>query len=101
MTLGFQLNLLYFQVDESLININVVSTFHIIVIIYQSFDVKYFENFEKSPITTQFRTHFSYPFFLHHFFFKFYVQLTINSMKGVMVSFFIFKRFFLFKLCLC
>jgi len=75
MNLGFQLKLLYFQVDESLININVISTFHIIVIIYQSFDVKYFENFEKSPITTQFRTHFSYPFILHQFFSKFMLNL--------------------------
>jgi hypothetical protein len=53
----------------------VVSTFHIIVIIYQSFDVKYFENFEKSPITTQFRTHFSYPFILHQIFSKFMFNL--------------------------
>jgi hypothetical protein len=56
MNLGFQLILLYFEVDKALININVISTIHIIVIIYQSFDVKYFEIFEKSSITTQFRT---------------------------------------------
>jgi hypothetical protein len=67
MNLGFQLKLLYFQLDKALININVISTFHIIVIIYQSFDVKYFEIFEKSSITTQFRAYFSYPIILHIF----------------------------------
>ncbi len=75
MNLGFQLKLLYFQVGKALININVISTFHIIVIIYQSFDVKYFEIFEKSSITTQFKTYFSYPFILHYFFSNFMFNL--------------------------
>jgi hypothetical protein len=37
-----QLDLLYFQVDEGLMRMDIVSTFHIIVIIYQSFNVKIF-----------------------------------------------------------
>jgi hypothetical protein len=37
-----QLELLYFQVDEGLMCMDVVSTFHIIVIIDQSFNVKIF-----------------------------------------------------------
>jgi len=75
MNLGFQLKLLYFQLIKALVNINVVSTFHVIVIVYQSFDVKFFENFEKSPIITQFRTYFSYPFILHRNFSKFMFNL--------------------------
>jgi len=37
-----QLESLYFQVDEGLMCVNIVSTFHILIIIYQSFNVKYF-----------------------------------------------------------
>jgi hypothetical protein len=37
-----QLKLLYFQVDKALVYMDIVSTFHIIVIIYQSFNVKVF-----------------------------------------------------------
>jgi len=32
--------LLYFQVGKSLVYMNVISTFHIIVIIYRSFNIK-------------------------------------------------------------
>jgi hypothetical protein len=42
MKVKHQLELLYFQVDEGLVCMDVVSTFHILVIIYQSFNVKVF-----------------------------------------------------------
>jgi hypothetical protein len=48
-----QLKLLYFQVDEDLVCMDMVSTFHHIVIIYQSFNVKIFKIFWK---TNQYRT---------------------------------------------
>jgi hypothetical protein len=35
-----QLELLYFQVDEGLVCMDIVSAFHTLVIIYQSFNVK-------------------------------------------------------------
>jgi hypothetical protein len=33
---------LYFQIDKGLVCMNIVSTFHIIAMIYQSFNVKIF-----------------------------------------------------------
>jgi hypothetical protein len=42
MKVKHQLELLYFQVDEGLMCIDIVSTFHILVITYQSFNVKVF-----------------------------------------------------------
>jgi hypothetical protein len=40
MKVKHQLKLLYFQVDEGLMCMDIISTFHIIVINYQSFNVK-------------------------------------------------------------
>jgi hypothetical protein len=42
MQVKHQLELLYFQVDKALVYMDIVSTFHSMVIIYQSFDVKIF-----------------------------------------------------------
>jgi hypothetical protein len=42
MKVKHQLKLLYFQVDKILMSIDIVSTFHIIIIVYQSFNVKVF-----------------------------------------------------------
>jgi hypothetical protein len=42
MKVKHQLELLYFEVDEGLVCMDIVSTFHILVIIYQSFNVKVF-----------------------------------------------------------
>jgi hypothetical protein len=42
MKVKHQLELLYFQVDKGLICMDIVSTFHIIIIIYQSSNVKIF-----------------------------------------------------------
>jgi hypothetical protein len=42
MKVKHQLELLHFQVDEDLLCIDIISTFHILVITYQSFDVKVF-----------------------------------------------------------
>jgi hypothetical protein len=42
MKVKHQLKLLYFQVDKGLMWINIISTLHIIIIIYQSFNVKLF-----------------------------------------------------------
>jgi hypothetical protein len=42
MKVKHQLELFYFQFDKGLVCIDIVSTFHIIVIIYQSFNVKVF-----------------------------------------------------------
>jgi len=42
MKIKHQLELLYLQVDEGLVYMDIVSTFHILVIIYQSFNVKIF-----------------------------------------------------------
>jgi hypothetical protein len=47
MKVTYQLELLYFQVDESLACMDMVSKFHILVIIYQSFNVKVFWKFEQ------------------------------------------------------
>jgi hypothetical protein len=57
MKIKHQLELLYFQVDEGLVCMDIVSTFHIIIIIfYRSFNVKIFWKFRT---TNQFRTYFS------------------------------------------
>jgi hypothetical protein len=56
MKVTYQLELLSFQVDESLACMDMVSTFHILIIIYQSFNVKIFWKFWT---TNQFRTYFS------------------------------------------
>jgi hypothetical protein len=42
MKVKHQLQLLYIQVDKALVCMDIVSTFHIMVIIYQSFNVKIF-----------------------------------------------------------
>jgi hypothetical protein len=42
MKIKHQLELLYFQVDEGLVCMDIISTFDILVIIYQSFNVKVF-----------------------------------------------------------
>jgi hypothetical protein len=42
MKVKHQLKLLSFQVDKGLVSMDIISTFHIIVIIYQSFNVKVF-----------------------------------------------------------
>jgi hypothetical protein len=42
MKLKHQLELLYFQIDKDLVCMDIISNFHIIVIIYQSFNVKIF-----------------------------------------------------------
>jgi hypothetical protein len=42
MKVKHQLKLLYFQVDKGLVCVDIVSTFHVIIIIYQSFNVKEF-----------------------------------------------------------
>jgi hypothetical protein len=40
MKVQHQLELLYFQVDEELMCMDMISTFHYLVIIYQSFNIK-------------------------------------------------------------
>jgi hypothetical protein len=40
MKVTHQLELLYFQVEDGLVCMDIVSSFHILVIIYQSFNVK-------------------------------------------------------------
>jgi hypothetical protein len=52
----YQLELLYFQVDEGLMCMDIVSTSHILVIIYQSFNVNVFW---KNSTTNQFTIYFS------------------------------------------
>jgi hypothetical protein len=42
MKVKHQLELLYFQVDEDLLCMDIISTFHILVIIYQNCNVKVF-----------------------------------------------------------
>ncbi len=42
MKIKHQLELLYFQVDGGLMCMDIISTFHILVINYQSFNVKFF-----------------------------------------------------------
>jgi hypothetical protein len=56
MKVKHQLELLYFQVHEGLVCMDTISTFHILVIIYQSFNVKVFW---KIWTTNQFGTYFS------------------------------------------
>jgi hypothetical protein len=43
MKVKHQLELLYFQVDKDLVCMNIISAFHIIVIIYQSFNINIYE----------------------------------------------------------
>jgi hypothetical protein len=43
MKVKHQVELLYFQVDKDLMCMNIISTFHIIVIIYQSYNIKVYE----------------------------------------------------------
>jgi hypothetical protein len=76
------LELLYLQVDKVVMCMNIISTFHIMVIIYQSIDVKVCW---KILTTNQFQTYFSSTF-LYRIFFELYVQLTINSIKSSMIS---------------
>jgi hypothetical protein len=42
MKVKHQLKLVYVQVDEGIVCMDIVSTFHILIIIYQSFNVKVF-----------------------------------------------------------
>jgi hypothetical protein len=51
-----QLKLVYFQVDGGLVCMDIVSIFHILIIIYQSFNVKVFW---KISTTNQFKKYFS------------------------------------------
>jgi len=53
MKVKHRLELLYFQVDEGLMCMDIVSTFHILFIMYQSFNVKLFW---KDWTTNQFKT---------------------------------------------
>jgi hypothetical protein len=53
---------------------HIVSTFHIIVIIYQSFNVNYFGKFEQQA---NFK-HFFHPFSLHRNFFTFFSNFMFN-----------------------
>jgi hypothetical protein len=92
MQVTYQLELWYFQVDESLACMDMDWNFHILIIIYQSFNVKVFWNFRT---TNQFRTYFSSSKFL-----KMYVQLTMNSMKCSMISKCNLNRFLIFFLLL-
>ncbi len=62
MKVKHQLQLLYFQVDKDLICMNIISTFHIIVIIYQSLIYKYMGKFEP-PCDLK---HILYPIFLYN-----------------------------------
>jgi hypothetical protein len=55
------IKLLYFQVDKNLMCMDIISTFHTIIIIYQSFNV---EIFWKIWTTNQFKTYFSSIFLL-------------------------------------
>jgi hypothetical protein len=57
MKVKHQLELLYFQVDEGLVSMDIIWTFHILIIIYQGFNVKLFW---KNWRTNQFKTYFSY-----------------------------------------
>jgi len=82
MKVQHQLGLLYFQVDEDLVCMDMISTFHYLVIIYQSFNVKVSWKIWK---TNQFRTYFS-SIILIQTFLKIYVKLIINSMKCSMIS---------------
>jgi hypothetical protein len=45
MKIKHQLELLYFQINEDLMCMDIVSTFHVIIIIYQGFTVKVFKYF--------------------------------------------------------
>jgi hypothetical protein len=55
-----QLEILYFQVDEGIVCMDIVSTFHILIIIYQSFSKSILENLNNQPIQKIFFIHFSY-----------------------------------------
>jgi hypothetical protein len=59
MKVKHELKLLYFQVDEGLVCMDIVSTFHIIVIIYQNFNVKIcWKNLNNQPILNILFIHF-------------------------------------------
>jgi len=60
MKVKHQLKLLYFQVDEGLMCMDIISTFHIIVINYQSFNVKLLWK-----IWTTNLKHIFHPFFIY------------------------------------
>jgi hypothetical protein len=45
MKIKHQLELLYFQINEDLMCMDIVSTFHVIIIIYQGFTIKVFKYF--------------------------------------------------------
>jgi hypothetical protein len=63
MKIRHQLKLLCFQVDKAVMCMDIASTFHIFVIIYQSFDVKLFW---KILITNQiYLEHIFHPLFLY------------------------------------
>jgi hypothetical protein len=55
-----QLEILYFQVDEGIVCMDIVSTFRILIIIYQSFSKSILENLNNQPIQKIFFIHFSY-----------------------------------------
>jgi hypothetical protein len=80
MKIKHQSQLLYFQVDKDLICMNIISTFYIIVIIYQSLIYKYMGKFESPCNLNIFFIQFSYIIK------KNYVKLTINSIKCSMIS---------------
>jgi hypothetical protein len=56
-----QLDILYFQVDEGLMCMDIILTFHILYIIYQSFNVKIFWKL-KQPTKLE---HIFHPFILY------------------------------------
>jgi hypothetical protein len=56
MKIQHQLESLYFQIDEDLMFMDMISTFHYLIIIHQSFNLKVSWNFWK---TNQFRIYFS------------------------------------------
>jgi hypothetical protein len=55
------LELLYFQVDKDLACMNIISTFHIIIIIYQGLNIKVYG---KIWTTIQFKTYSSSSFLI-------------------------------------
>jgi hypothetical protein len=61
MKIKHQLTLLYFQVDKGLMCMDIISTFHIIIRICQSFNVIFFEKFEQSANLE----HIFHPLFLY------------------------------------
>jgi len=61
MKLTHQLKLLYFQVNKGVMCMDIISTFHIIIIIYQSFNVFFKFFFEQSANLK----HIFHPLFLY------------------------------------